>query len=264
MFGAIAGDVIGSAYEWNPVKTTDFQLFSDKSYFTDDTVLTVATAAALTSDMGYAQVYRYFARIYPDAGYGGMFERWVLDNNQEPYNSYGNGSAMRVAPIAWAFESIEQVLAETKKSAMVTHSHPEGVKGAQATATAIFMARHGISKEAIKNYVAAHFGYDLDRKLDDIRPDYKFDVSCQGSVPEAIIAFLEGNSWEHTVRLAVSLGGDSDTQAAIAGSIAEAFYGSVPQEIMDKVTQLLPKDLQEIMDRFVKSFMKDTKLTEAF
>jgi len=264
MFGAIAGDVIGSAYEWNPVKTTDFQLFTDKSYFTDDTVLTVATAAALTSDMGYAQAYRYFALTNPGAGYGGMFERWVISNNQEPYNSYGNGSAMRVAPIAWAFESIEQVLAEAKKSATTTHSHPEGIKGAQATAAAIFMARHGISKEAIKNYVTAHFGYDLDRKLDDIRPDYRFDVTCQGSVPESIIAFLEGTSWEDTVRLAVSLGGDADTQAAIAGSIAEAFYGSVPQEIMNKVTPLLTKDLQEIMDRFVKSFMKDTKLSGAY
>jgi len=264
MFGAIAGDVIGSAYEWNPVKTTDFQLFTDKSYFTDDTVLTVATAAALTSDMGYAQAYRYFALTNPGAGYGGMFERWVISNNQEPYNSYGNGSAMRVAPIAWAFESIEKVLSEAKKSATTTHSHPEGIKGAQATAAAIFMARHGISKEAIKNYVTAHFGYDLDRKLDDIRPDYRFDVTCQGSVPESIIAFLEGTSWEDTVRLAVSLGGDADTQAAIAGSIAEAFYGSVPQEIMNKVTPLLTKDLQEIMDRFVKSFMKDTKLSGAY
>jgi ADP-ribosylglycohydrolase len=261
MFGAVAGDVIGSAYEWNSVKKTDFELFTDKSRFTDDTVLTIATASALTSDLSYSEAYRHFAQQNRGAGYGGMFVRWVGEPNPTPYNSYGNGSAMRVSPVAWAFETIEQVLAEAKKSAEVTHSHPEGIKGAQATASAIFMARNGASKKEIKNYIVENFQYDLNRTIDEIRPNYRFDVTCQGSVPESIIAFLEGTSWEETIRLAVSLGGDSDTQACIAGSIAEAYYGAVPQPILDAVTPMLTNELREVAEKFKQVFMQNDSMS---
>ena len=232
MLGAIAGDVIGSVYEGRPIKTVDFPLFQDRSVFTDDTVLTVAIAEAILERGDYATALKLWGRKYPRAGYGGTFYRWMVSDSFEPYNSWGNGSAMRVSPVGFAFASVEEVLAEAERTAAVTHDHPEGIKGAQATALAIFLARSGESKAAIRGEIAGRFAYDLDRTLDEIRPGYRFDVSCQGSVPESILAFLESESFEDAVRKAISLGGDSDTMAAIAGGIAEAFYGGVPDGIV--------------------------------
>ncbi|MDF9799927.1 ADP-ribosylglycohydrolase [Catalinimonas alkaloidigena] len=250
MLGAIAGDIIGSVYEAAPIKRTDFPLFQPASTFTDDTVLTVAVADCLLNDKDYTASLQEYGRKYPDAGYGGNFMHWIFDKDPQPYNSWGNGSAMRVSPIGWAFDKLDQVLEEAQKSAAVTHNHPEGIKGAQATATAIFLARKGNSKSEIKAYIEENFGYDLGTTLVEIRPQYHFDVSCQGSVPQAIIAFLESKSFKESVRLAVSLGGDSDTQACIAGGIAEAFYGSIPADIAQEVVGRLPKDLRNITEKF--------------
>ncbi|MCP4691697.1 MAG: ADP-ribosylglycohydrolase family protein, partial [Desulfobacterales bacterium] len=188
MIGAIAGDVIGSVYEGSPVKSVNFPLFSPGSRYTDDTVLTVATAAAILGDGDYAEFYRRFGREYPNSGYGMSFFQWIFTPRGKPYNSWGNGSAMRVSPVGFAFDTMEEVLAEAKRSAEVTHNHPEGVKGARATALAIFMARKGADRESIRGEVGGRFGYDMDRTVDEIRPGYHFDVSCQGSVPESIIA----------------------------------------------------------------------------
>lgn len=254
MLGAIAGDVIGSIYELNPVKSRDFNLFSSDSIFTDDTVLSVAVAKVLLSDMHYDIAFREFHQLYPNQGYGYGFTCWVQSDSNKPYNSYGNGSAMRVNPVGWAFDSLPEVLHEAKQSAIVTHNHVEGIKGAQAVAAAIFLARTGHSKPAIKDYLSKTFQYDLDRSLDDIRPDYSFDVSCQGSVPESIIAFLESNNFEGAVRNAISLGGDSDTMACIAGAIAEAHYKHINPEIITEVYKRLPTDLATITRQFTGKY----------
>ncbi len=250
MLGAIAGDVIGSVYEASPVKTTDFELFPPGSRFTDDTVLTVATAEALLGDGDYAGAYRRYGRAYPNAGYGGSFYRWLLSEDAGPYNSWGNGAAMRVSPVGFALETVDEVLAEAARSAAVTHNHPEGIKGAQATALAVFLARSGADKENIRSEIQDRFGYDLTRSLDAIRPAYRFDVSCQGSVPESLIAFLESTDYESAVRNAISLGGDADTMACIAGGIAQAFYGAVPKQIALEARSRLPKGFLEVLDRF--------------
>lgn len=250
MIGAIAGDVIGSVHERAPTKTTDFPLFTPASRFTDDTVLTVATAHAILTATPYENAYRRFGRRYPDAGYGGMFREWLRAAEPRPYNSWGNGSAMRVSPVGFAFDSADAVLREAERSAAVTHDHPEGVRGAQATALAVYLARTGAMKEEIREELTDRFGYDLRGRIDTIRPDYTFDVSCQGSVPEAIIAFLESEDVEDAIRLAVSLGGDADTQAAIAGGIAEAYYGEVPEAIVEPMRARLPADLLEVIDAF--------------
>ena len=256
MLGAITGDIIGSPYEpgGRQIKTTEFPLFQERSRFTDDTVLTVAVAHAILSDNDYATAIRQFARRYPTAGYGGAFYSWMHSDNSQPYNSWGNGSAMRVSPVGWAFDSVEEVLQQAERSAAVTHNHPEGVKGAQATALAVFLARQGDSKQTIKHEITQRFSYDLDRTLDQIRPAYRFDVSCRGSVPQSIVAFLESDSYEDAVRKAISLGGDSDTMACIAGSIAEAFYRGVPEDIMEQVKRRLPEELLEIVERFRERF----------
>jgi len=250
MLGAIAGDVIGSVYEARPVKTTDFELFPPGTRFTDDTVLTLATAEALLSDGDYAGTYRQYGRIFPDAGYGGTFFGWLFSEDAGPYHSWGNGSAMRVSPVGFALDTVDEVLAEAARSAAVTHDHPEGIKGAQATALAVFFARSGESKTRIRSEIQRRFGYDLERSIAAIRSSYGFDVSCQGSVPESLIAFLESTDYESAVRNAVSLGGDADTMACIAGGVAEAFYGSVPSPIAEKVRSLLPQGLVDILDRF--------------
>lgn len=251
MWGAIAGDVIGSVYEARPVKRTDFPLFSRASRFTDDTVLTVATAEVLLDGGDYREAYqRYFAR-YPDSGFGGMFVQWAAAGAADAYNSFGNGSAMRVSPVGWACDTLDAVLAEAERSAAVTHDHPEGIKGAQAVAAAVFLARAGHSKDALRRRIADLFGYDLERRLADIRPRYGFDVTCQGSVPEALIAFLESSDFESAIRNAVSLGGDADTQAAIAGSVAEACYGGVPAAIREEVERRLDGGLVDVVRRFV-------------
>jgi ADP-ribosylglycohydrolase len=250
MLGAIAGDVIGSVYEASPVKSTDFELFPAGAQFTDDTVLTVATAEALLSDRDYADAYRRYGRAYPNAGYGGSFYRWLLSDDAGPYNSWGNGAAMRVSPVGFALDTVDEVLAEAAKSAVVTHNHPEGIKGAQATALAVFLARSGADKTSIKSAIEERFGYDLARSLDAIRPTYRFDVSCQGSVPESLIAFLESTGYESAVRNAISLGGDADTMACIAGGIAQAFYGAVPEQFVREVRSRLPGGFLDVLERF--------------
>lgn len=256
MLGAIAGDIIGSVYEANPIKTTDFPLFSKYSRFTDDTVLTVATAQALMKGFDYATAYRRFGRAYPRAGYGATFINWLMIDDAPPYNSWGNGSAMRVGPVGFARDLVEDVLQEAKKSAAVTHNHPEGIKGAQATALAIFMGRKGDTKDDIRLVISQKFGYNLNQTIEAIRPTYFFDVSCQGSVPQAIIAFLQSDDVESAIRLAVSLGGDSDTLACIAGAIAHAYYNDISPEIVNGVRSRLPREflliLAEFSDKYVK------------
>lgn len=205
MIGAIAGDIIGSIYEGRPIKTTEFPLFHRLCHPTDDTVLTVALADSILNRTDYVRCLKDYFHRYPQAGYGGSFVRWAMSLSTSPYNSWGNGSAMRVSPVGFAYDSLEEVLAEAGRSAEVTHNHPEGVKGAQTTAAAVFLARTGKSKEEIKQYVEQTFAYDLSRRLDDIRPSYQFDVSCQGTVPPAIIAFLESRDFEDAIRKAISL-----------------------------------------------------------
>jgi ADP-ribosylglycohydrolase len=256
MFGVIAGDVIGSRFEWAPIKTIDFPLFHPLCSFTDDTVLTVATAWAILRDRPFDEAYLSFGRRYPRAGYGGNFHKWLGAIEPRPYNSYGNGSAMRVAPVGWAYADEQSVLREAKRSAAVTHDHPEGVKGAQATALAVFMARTGASKEEIRAGIASRFGYDLSRTTDQIRPTYYFDVTCQGTVPEALIAFLESTDYESAVRLAISLGGDSDTLAAITGGVAHAFYRLLPEPVVQEVRGRLPEEFREIIDEFEGKFVR--------
>ncbi len=251
MLGAIIGDVVGSVYEHEPTKRTDFPLLRPNSHLTDDTVLTVATAEALLTDGRYDAAYRRWARRYPHAGYGGSFRRWMARDDAGPYGSWGNGSAMRVSPVALAMDSVDTVLAEAARSAAVTHDHPEGVKGAQAAALAAYLARTGHERAAIRREIAERFGYDLARTADEIRPTYGFDVSCQGSVPEALIAFLDTAELESAIRTAVSFGGDADTQAAIAGAAAGAYAGAIPASLAAEVRRRLPADMLEVVDAFV-------------
>ncbi len=250
MIGAIAGDVIGSIFEHYAIKSTQFPLFSPYSRFTDDTVLTVAIADSILRKADYAASLKMFGQKYPNAGYGGSFFRWIYAGDSKPYNSWGNGSAMRVSPVGFAFNSVKDVLHEARESAKVTHNHPEGIKGAQATALAVLLARSGKSKATIKQEISDRFAYNLDRTLDEIRPDYGFDVSCQGSVPEAIIAFLEAKYFEDAIRNAISLGGDSDTIACIAGGIAQAYYQDIPSKIVSNVRKRLPEEFLFIIDEF--------------
>ncbi len=250
MLGAIAGDVIGSVFEGRPIKSAAFPLFEPDSSYTDDTVLTVAIVDAILKKRDYGAALRDFGRRYPDAGYGMHFRAWLFASDAAPYNSFGNGAAMRVSPVGLAFDSVDEVLDEAGRTAAVTHNHPEGIKGAQATALAVFLARMGSSKEAVRQDVSMLFGYDLDRRLDDIRPGYHFDVSCQGSVPESIIAFLESHDFESAVRNAISLGGDADTMACIAGAIAQAFYKTIPKEIIAGVNRRLPREFLLIIQEF--------------
>lgn len=254
MIGAIAGDIIGSVYEHRQIKTKDFPLFDARCTFTDDTVLTVAIADAILSGKPYRDSVRRIGRRYPDVGYGGSFIGWLYSPDARPYNSWGNGSAMRVSPVGFALSTEDEVLDQARATAEITHNHPEGVKGAQATALAVFLARTGADKESIRSRIASQFEYDLDRTVDDIRPSYAFDISCQGTVPEAIIAFLDSDSYEDAVRNAVSLGGDSDTLACITGGIAEALYGGVPDGIRTKVQELLTPDLWSVTQAFCAKY----------
>ena len=268
MLGAITGDIIGSIYEANNIKTKQFDLFTDKNRFTDDTVMTFAVAEALMNGGGHENFIRFMKRyglLYPRAGYGGTFVRWLASDTTEPYNSWGNGSAMRVSSCGWIANldiPIEEGLKLTedlaKKSAEVTHNHPEGIKGAQATAASIFFMRHGKSKNAIKeykdklkDYIKDRFEYDLDFTIDEIRPIYRFDVSCQGSVPPAIVSFLESENFEDAIRNAISIGGDSDTIGAITGSIAEAAYG-IPEDIKEKAMSYLDGRLKGVYKNWIK------------
>ncbi len=255
MIGAIVGDIVGSVHEWSQTKTTNFPLFVERTTFTDDTVLTVAVADYLLSGSAYVDKFHEYTRAYPDRGYGGGFRHWVESGSREPYNSWGNGSAMRVSAVGYARQTMSEVLDEAKRSAEVTHNHPEGIKGAQATAAAILLARHGESKSSIRDHIQSNFGYDLDRTVDTIRPSYMFNESCQGTVPEAIIAFLDAEDFEQTIRLAISLGGDADTLACIAGGIAGAFYG-VPQQIEAQGLALLDENLLTVVNQFKGEFMQ--------
>jgi ADP-ribosylglycohydrolase len=254
MIGAIAGDIIGSIYENRPIKTKRFPLFDKRCRFTDDTVLTAAVADAILSGQPYEQSLREIGRRHPQAGYGGSFIRWLYSDDPQPYNSWGNGAAMRVSPVGFAFSTEEEVLQQARKAAEVSHNHPEGIKGAQATALSVFLARTRISKEQIRKRVGELFGYNLNRSVDSIRPDYSFDVSCQGTVPEAIIAFLDSESYEDAVRNAISLGGDSDTLACITGGIADAFYGGVPDAIREEALKRLTPDLLAIVEEFCRQY----------
>lgn len=254
MIGAIAGDIIGSIYEGRPIKTTDFPLFGRHCHPTDDSVLTVALADSILHGTDYVLSLKDYFHRYPHVGYGGSFVRWAMSLSTSPYNSWGNGSAMRVSPVGFAYDTLDEVLEQARRSAAATHNHPEGIKGAQATAAAVFMARTGKSKEEIKQYVEQTFTYDVSQRLDDVRPTYQFDVSCQGTVPPAIIAFLESDDFEDAVRKAVSLGGDSDTLACITGGIAHAFYGGVPVSIKAKVFELLDSHLTSVTREFTQKF----------
>lgn len=250
MLGAIAGDVIGSIYENVRTKNKNFRLFTPFSIYTDDTVLTIAVADAILHGKDYGRTIKSHARRHPFRGYGPQFLRWMLSPSLKPYNSLGNGSAMRVSPIAHAFASEQEVLDQAQRSAECTHNHPEGIKGAQATAHAVFLARHGAAKEEIRRTLSARYGYDLSRGIDQIRPSYRLNLTCPGSVPEAIIAFLDSESFEDAVRNAVSLGGDADTQAAIAGAIAEPFYGRLPDDIVAEVGRRLNKSFRPVIAAF--------------
>ena len=256
MLGAIAGDIIGSVYERHNVKTKSFELFSSKSRFTDDSILTIATMDSIINGKTFYESYKYWFRRYPHAGFGGSFIEWGMSENMQPYYSYANGSAMRVSPIGFSYNSINEVLQKAEESAIVSHNHPEGIKGAKATAAAIFLARNGSEKGEIKDYIEETFGYDLSESIDSIRSWYKFDVSCQGSVPQAIISFLESTDYEDAIRSAISIGGDSDTIACISGGIAEAYYKEIPKYIAQRAKELLPAEMREIVEIYYAKFGK--------
>ncbi len=255
LLGGIAGDIIGSIYEFNPVRFKDFELFKSNSTYTDDTVMTIANAEWLLSKGVLMDIMRKYGHKYPGAGYGGMFYDWLKSRCPKPYNSFGNGSAMRVSPVGWAFDTLEETLEVAKQSAEITHNHPEGTKGAQATAACIFMARTGKSKQEIKEYVETKFGYDLSRTCNEIRPTYQLNESCQGTVPESIIAFLESTDFESAIRLTVSLGGDADTMGAITGAIAEAYYNVIPEHIKNEVLKRLPEEFINVLGEFYNRFI---------
>ena len=268
MLGAIIGDTVGSVYEFNNIKTVNFPLFSAKSNYTDDSIMTMAVADWLLKDPSHGMdaleaSFISFARKYPCpmGGYGGGFNRWLFfpeelgdygsrdfkPGTRHPYNSWGNGSAMRASANGWMFDTLEETERVAGLSAAITHNHPEGIKGAQSTAAAIFMARNGSSKEEIRCYITEKYGYNLNRTCDEIRPVYGWDGSCQGTVPEAMVAFFDSTDFESAIRLAVSLGGDSDTLACITGGIAEAFYKEIPDDIALTEWNLLPEDFKEIL-----------------
>lgn len=249
MLGAICGDVVGSRFEWAPIKTTRFQLIHKDCRFTDDTVLTCAVAEVLLDGGDYASALRRWFHRYPEAGYGARFAAWAKDADAGPYRSLGNGSAMRVSPVGWYFPTEAETLRQAAASAAVTHNHPEGIKGAQAVALAIFLLRNGIGKEQLRAELEARFGYDLSTPLQEVRPSYTFDLTCNGSVPQAIRAFLEADNFESALRNAISLGGDADTQAAIAGALAQAHWG-IPGPLRAQVLLLIPTEMRELVCRF--------------
>lgn len=242
--GAICGDIIGSLYEWDSTKDYNFRLLTRNSRFTDDTVCSIAVADAIASGVSFQEKLQEGCRKYRYAGYGGIFRKWIVSDNPMPYGSYGNGSVMRVCPAGAFATSVDECLDLAAKTASVTHNHPEGIKGAQSVALAIFYSIEGKSKDFIKEELERRFGYDLSRDYEEIQKDYDFEVSCQKSVPEAIIAFLVSHDYESAVRRAVAYGGDADTQAAIAGSIAAAFYGEIPQVILAECNAKLPEDMK--------------------
>jgi ADP-ribosylglycohydrolase len=254
MLGAIVGDIVGSIRENLRIKRKDFELFPRFSLYTDDTVLTVAVAHAILNDECYGETIKSYARRHPLRGYGPKFMVWLLKPGIKPYNSLGNGSAMRVSPVAHAYDSEDLVLLHAKQSAECTHNHPEGIKGAQATALAIYLARFGADKEEIRSQITKRFNYDLDRTVESIRPDYRINLTCPGSVPEAIVAFLDSTDFEDAIRNAVSLGGDADTQAAIAGAIAEAYYKGIPPIMLEKAWSKIPQVFRDLITEFSNKY----------
>lgn len=291
MIGALIGDIAGSVYETCNYVTdqpASINLMRGDCHFTDDSILTIAIAEACLISINrkkgwhnesvngkksiedkekgesknvYANCLRKWTRLYPDKHFcfGNSFLRWAVNDTADAYNSWGNGSAMRAGPIGWAFETLAATLAEAKKSAEVTHNHPEGIRGAQAVAASIFLARQQHSKENIKTYIVQQFGYDLSRSLDSIRPQHKFDVSCQQSVPQALTAFFESASFEHSLQLAISIGGDSDTLACVTGSIAEAFYGCIPPDLEQFALNRLPAPMKAVLAQFQECFCKNSR-----
>ena len=258
IIGAICGDIIGSTFEFNSIKSKDFEFFCEGSTFTDDTIMTLAIANWLAIDKNSKDVLinelKYFGNRYPYGGYGGMFKKWLSDENPKAYGSWGNGSAMRASPCAYAGKTLKEVHKLAYTSAVVTHNHPEGIKGAQSVAEAVYLAENGSSKNEIKKHIEIEYDYDLNRSVDEIRPEYQFDVSCAGSVPESIICFLEAIDFEDAIRNAISLGGDADTQAAICGSIAGAYWG-VPEEISDEAISYLDYELKEVLFNLIGSLI---------
>lgn len=259
MLGSIIGDIIGSTYEFRNTDIYEFDPFPPKSFFTDDTVLTVAVADAIINKKDYAAAIREYALNYPGRGYGGWFNQWIHLDNPKPYNSFGNGSAMRVSPVGWAFDTLGETIKEAEKSAAVTHNHPEGKKGAKVVAAAIFLARTGHDKNEIKKFIEKSYSYNLSRTLDEIKPFYSFNETCQKTVPEALICFLESVDFEDAIRKAIWLGGDSDTLACITGGIAEAYYRQIPQQWIEKSNDLLDDNLKEILGIFEGKFMGRNK-----
>jgi ADP-ribosylglycohydrolase len=254
MIGAIAGDIIGSVYEFHNIKTGEFPLFSPGCHFTDDSVLTIALADSILSGVDYIDNLKRYYALYPAAGFGGYFRHWAASPDRSPYNSFGNGAAMRISPVGFAFSSLDETITQAEKYTAVTHNHPEGIKGACAAAAAIYLARTGQSKDQIRTYIETTFGYDLQRTIAEIRPVYTYEISCQKTVPEAVIAFLDSTDYESAVRLAVSLGGDSDTLACITGGIAGAFYGGVPDEIAEKALSFLDEPLRHTVQTFCLTY----------
>lgn len=257
LMGAILGDIAGSIYEFDPHKSTDINLQDKRMDYTDDTIMTIAVADWILNDKrhtknGLVERMQQWGRRYPHpmGAYGNMFSQWLRSDNPMPYNSWGNGSAMRVSAVGFAFDTLEETMNVAKKCAEVTHNHPEGIKGAQATAAAIFMARTGSTKKEIRRFITDTFGYNLDRSCDDIRPTYGFDGSCQGTVPESIIAFLDSKDYEDALRLCISLGGDADTMGAITGAIAGAYYNKMPYALYEFGMEKLPKDIQNVVGLF--------------
>ena len=256
MLGAITGDIIGSVYEFTNAKPDlDFPLFVIDSEFTDDTVLTVALADSILSSVNYKTKMLEYYSLYPDCSYGNRFHVWANSKNPQPYDSWGNGSAMRVSPVGWAYNDLETVLQKAKKSGEVTHNHPEGIKGAQATAASIFLARTKHTKKEIKEFVEKNFSYNLDLHLEELRRTYSFNESCQDTVPQAIFTFLISESFEDSIRKAIYIGGDSDTLACINGSIAEAFYGGVPEDITKEIYKRIDGRIAIITNDFIAKYI---------
>ena len=247
MLGAIAGDVLGSIHEFHPIKTKDFELLNSECIFTDDTVMTVAVADSLMNKIPYVESLQMWGNTYPSSGYGGWFSKWLHSDFPKPYNSFGNGSAMHCSSVGWLFDDEESVLSEAKKSAEITHNHPEGIKGAQAVALGVMLCRQGSTKLEIQEKLEDLFDYDLSQTMEQVKFNYSFDVTCQGSVPQAITAFLESEDFEDAIKNAISLGGDADTQACIAGALAEAFYMNIPDQIKEFVLTRITPDILDIL-----------------
>ena len=254
MIGAIAGDIIGSVYEFNNIKTKDFILFPDRCFFTDDSILSIALADSILTGTPYVKNLKLFYHWYPDGGYGGSFHTWAQSQNSAPYNSWGNGAGMRISPVGYAYNDLDTVLQKAKEFTEITHNHPEGIKGAQATAAAIFLARTGESKATIKDYIENKFHYNLSKHVDEIRPTYQFNESSQNTVPQALRAFHDSSDFEDAIRTAVSLGGDTDTLACITGGVAQAFYGGVPEAIQHNIYSILDDRLSQITRTFMERY----------